>query len=151
MSQIVEDIGVTRSTVTRDFEYLRDFLGAPIVYDREANGHHYDPQAEAFELPGFWLNQSELYALLATQQPWLDHESSGCVRQQQHMHAERCRQGCTLHAGLCMLLIDWLMCMRGACGWPLRRRPVAVDAACAPTRQWMVDIILTPRQPRKHE
>ena len=68
MSQIVEDIGVTRSTVTRDFEYLRDFLGAPIVYDREANGHHYDPQAEAFELPGFWLNQSELYALLATQQ-----------------------------------------------------------------------------------
>nr|WP_280554635.1 WYL domain-containing protein [Halomonas sp. 25-S5] len=44
---------------------MRDFLGAPIQYNRDANGHHYDPDTEAFELPGFWLNQSELYSLLA--------------------------------------------------------------------------------------
>jgi len=68
MRQFVDELGVSRNTVTRDFEYLRDFLDAPIVYQREANGHHYDPDAPAFELPGLWLNQSELYALLATEQ-----------------------------------------------------------------------------------
>lgn len=65
MRRFTDELGVSRNTVTRDFEYLRDFLGAPIKYDRDANGHHYDPDAESFELPGFWLNQSELYALLA--------------------------------------------------------------------------------------
>jgi predicted DNA-binding transcriptional regulator YafY len=64
----MDELGVSRTTVTRDFEYLRDFLDATVVYDRETNGHRYDPDAEAFELPGFWLNQSELFALLATEQ-----------------------------------------------------------------------------------
>lgn len=68
MRRFTEDVGVSRNTITRDFEYLRDFLGAPIIYDRGANGHYYDPTAPAFEVPGFWLNQSELYALLATEQ-----------------------------------------------------------------------------------
>lgn len=68
MRRFMEELGVSRNTVTRDFEYLRDFLGAPIVYDPNANGHYYDPDAPAFELPGLWLNQSELYALLATEQ-----------------------------------------------------------------------------------
>ena len=65
MRHFMKELEISRNTVTRDFEYLRTFLDAPILYDRHANGHHYDPQAEAFELPGFWLNQSELYALLA--------------------------------------------------------------------------------------
>ncbi len=65
MRRLMEELDASRNTVTRDLAYLRDFLGAPIHYDRDANGHHYDPDAEAFELPGFWLNQSELYALLA--------------------------------------------------------------------------------------
>ncbi len=65
MRRFMEELGISRATVTRDFEYLRDLLDAPIIYDRERNGHHYDPNAEALELPGFWLNQSELYALLA--------------------------------------------------------------------------------------
>lgn len=68
MRRFIEELGVTRNTVTRDFEYLRLFLGAPILYDRAANGHYYHPDAPAFELPGLWLNQSELYALLATEQ-----------------------------------------------------------------------------------
>lgn len=68
MRRLMEELGASRNTVTRDLAYLRDYLGAPIVYDREANGHHYDHDAEAFELPGFWLNQSELYALLAIEQ-----------------------------------------------------------------------------------
>ncbi len=67
MQRFVDELGVTRQTVTRDFEYLRDFLGAPIEYDRDANGHRYTPGADAFELPGVWFNASELYALLATE------------------------------------------------------------------------------------
>lgn len=68
MRRFTEDLGVTRNTVTQDFQYLRDFFGAPIVYNREHNGHHYDPQAPEFELPGFWMNASELHALLACEQ-----------------------------------------------------------------------------------
>ncbi|MBM7332396.1 MAG: WYL domain-containing protein [Alcanivorax sp.] len=68
MRRFTEELGVTRNTVTQDFQYLRDFFGAPIVYDRERNGHHYDPDAPQFELPGFWMNASELYALLACEQ-----------------------------------------------------------------------------------
>lgn len=68
MRRVMGELGVSRNTVTRDFEYLRDFFGAPLVYDRERNGHYYDPQAPVFELPGFWMNASELYALLACEQ-----------------------------------------------------------------------------------
>lgn len=68
MSRMMEDLEVSRSTITRDLEFLRDRLRAPVIYDPDANGHWYDPEAETFELPGFWLNQSELYGLLATEQ-----------------------------------------------------------------------------------
>ena len=68
MRRFTQALGVSRSSITRDFEYLRDFLDAPIIYDADANGHHYDPEADRFELPGLWFNQSELYALLATEQ-----------------------------------------------------------------------------------
>gem|GEM_PF-5379226 len=47
MRRLIEELGVTRNTITRDFEYLRDFFGAPIVYDRDCNGHYYDPEAFA--------------------------------------------------------------------------------------------------------
>ena len=62
------ELEASRNTITRDFEYLRDTLGAPIVYCREHNGHRYDSTAPVFELPGFWMNASELYALLACEQ-----------------------------------------------------------------------------------
>lgn len=64
----MEVLESSRNSVTRDFEYLRDILGAPLQYNRELNGHEYDPDAPVFELPGFWMNQSELYALLACEQ-----------------------------------------------------------------------------------
>lgn len=60
MRLFIDGLEISRTSVTRDFEYLRDFLGAPVIYDREANGHHYYPNGEAFELPGFWIDQYEL-------------------------------------------------------------------------------------------
>lgn len=68
LASMIEALSVSRATVVRDLEYMRDRMGAPIVYDRAANGHRYDPQAPAFELPGLWFNASELYALLASEQ-----------------------------------------------------------------------------------
>lgn len=64
----MEELETSRNSVTRDFEYLRDTLGAPLEYCREENGHRYNPDAPVFELPGFWMSPGELYALLACEQ-----------------------------------------------------------------------------------
>ncbi len=68
LSRIMDQLGASRATVKRDIAYLRDFMDAPIHYDRERNGYRYAPDAPEFELPGLWFNQSELYALLASEQ-----------------------------------------------------------------------------------
>jgi len=58
----------SRATVNRDIAYLRDFFHAPVIYHREGNGYTYDPAVPAFELPGLFFNESELFALLASEQ-----------------------------------------------------------------------------------
>lgn len=65
MRVFMDELEASRNTITRDFEYLRDSLGAPLEYCREGNGHRYAPRAPVFELPGFWMGSAELYALLA--------------------------------------------------------------------------------------
>jgi len=63
------ELECSRATVKRIIEDMRLYLNAPIVYDRDYNGYCYD-QAEGgmYELPGLWLNASELHALLTVQQ-----------------------------------------------------------------------------------
>ncbi len=68
MRQLEEELGVLRNAVGKDIQYLRNFFGAPIAYDSDNNGYYYDPAAEVFELPGLWLNASELHALLVCEQ-----------------------------------------------------------------------------------
>jgi predicted DNA-binding transcriptional regulator YafY len=68
--QIQTALGVSRATVKRDLQYLRDRLHAPIVYDRDSNGYHFaapDRHAPRFVLPGLWFNSSEILALLTMQ------------------------------------------------------------------------------------
>jgi proteasome accessory factor C len=61
-------LGCSRATVDRAIEDARDFLGAPLTYDRERNGYYYaNAERSVYELPGLWFNSSELFALLATQ------------------------------------------------------------------------------------
>ncbi len=62
------ELEVSPATVKRDIQAMRDYLAAPLVYDPAANGYHYDEREGTFELPGLWLNHSELYALLAAEQ-----------------------------------------------------------------------------------
>ena len=64
-----EQLECSRATVKRIIEDMRDNLNAPIVYDRAGNGYRYDTaQGGMFELPGLWLDASELHALAATHQ-----------------------------------------------------------------------------------
>jgi predicted DNA-binding transcriptional regulator YafY len=63
-------LGVSRATVKRDLQYLRERMHAPIVFNRVAGGYHFAAPAEyapKFELPGLWFNASEIYALLMMQ------------------------------------------------------------------------------------
>lgn len=65
-ARLLDELEVSRATLMRDIQYLRDFLAAPIVYRREPPaGYLYDPAAGRFELPGFWLSEAELWGLLA--------------------------------------------------------------------------------------
>ena len=67
----LEKLEVSRATVKRDLEYLRNRLHAPIAWDREAGGYRYaEPErgpGTQYELPGLWFNASEIHALLAMQ------------------------------------------------------------------------------------
>lgn len=63
----LEELGVSRATIKRDLQYLRDRMNAPIEWDREAGGYRFSSAAQVgpqYELPGIWFNSSELYALL---------------------------------------------------------------------------------------
>ncbi len=66
------ELEVSPATLKRDLQYLRDRLGAPIVYDSDANGYRFDaamPGAGAVhELPGLWFSENEIHALLTMQQ-----------------------------------------------------------------------------------
>jgi len=67
MAELQEQLGVSRATVVRDIEYLRDRMNAPIVWDREKRGYHYDApvdESTPWSLPGLWFSESEAHALL---------------------------------------------------------------------------------------
>ncbi len=68
MHRLLDELECSLATVKRDLAYLRDFMGAPIVYDPDRRGYLYDSRGGEFELPGLWFNASELYALLASEQ-----------------------------------------------------------------------------------
>jgi len=91
MQRFMGALEASRNTITRDFEFLRDSLGAPLEYCREQNGHRYNPNAPVFELPGFWMNPGELYALLACEQ-LLENVQPGLICHRLAPLRERIRQ-----------------------------------------------------------
>jgi predicted DNA-binding transcriptional regulator YafY len=66
LSRFLETLEVSKATFKRDLEYLRDRLGAPIVWDAEASGYRFDIKSnqQIHPLPGLWLNEGEVFALL---------------------------------------------------------------------------------------
>jgi predicted DNA-binding transcriptional regulator YafY len=68
-ARIEAELECSRATAKRVIEAMRLYLNAPIRYDREHNGYYYDrTEGGMYELPGVWLNASELHALLGVQQ-----------------------------------------------------------------------------------
>ena len=66
-----DELEVSRATLKRDLEYMRNRLNAPIIWDRDAGGYRFDKVAPnvggQYELPGLWFNSSEVHALLTMQ------------------------------------------------------------------------------------
>ncbi len=74
--RFLDELEISRATFKRDIEYLRDRLGAPILWRRGVDGQpggYYlggdrtDPN-HAYGIRGLWFNQSEIYALLMMHQ-----------------------------------------------------------------------------------
>ena len=67
---LLEDLEISRATLKRDLQYLRERLDAPIVYDRADNGYRFDGslRQRAHELPGLWFSDKEIHALLTMHQ-----------------------------------------------------------------------------------
>jgi predicted DNA-binding transcriptional regulator YafY len=66
MSRFLELLEVSRATFRRDLDYLRDRLGAPVIWDNDTNGYKLDSQTsvKTHPLPGLWLSEAEIHALL---------------------------------------------------------------------------------------
>lgn len=70
LQQLAEALECDTSTAKRIIRAMRDYLGAPIVYDRELRAYRYD-HAEGggiYELPGLWFTGEELLALTSSHQ-----------------------------------------------------------------------------------
>ena len=67
---LLTELDVSRATLKRDLQYLRDRLGAPIAYDRHDTGYRFEAAAGKArqELPGLWFCESEIHALLTMHQ-----------------------------------------------------------------------------------
>ena len=87
-ADLLAALEVSPATLKRDLAYLRDRLGAPIVYQRDSNGYRFDAPAAGsaapgdgsggsgtgggsggrHQLPGLWFSERELYSLLMAHQ-----------------------------------------------------------------------------------
>ena len=69
VGRFLEELEVSLATFTRDIEYMRDRLNAPIECDRGDGGYRYATghKSQPQSLPGLWFNDSEAYALLMMQ------------------------------------------------------------------------------------
>ena len=92
---LLDELEVSRATLKRDLEYLRSRMGAPIEYDRDANGYRFatTPQlGTRHELPGLWFSEAELYSLLTAQQLLASLDSDGMLSRHLQPLLDRIRQ-----------------------------------------------------------
>ncbi len=85
-AELLDALEVSRATLKRDLEYMRNRLNAPIIWDREAGtsgAYRFEvPHADAgaqYELPGLWFNASEVHALLTMQHLLTDLDPGGML------------------------------------------------------------------------
>ena len=85
-ADLMAALEVSRATLKRDLEYMRNRLNAPIIWDREAGtggGYRFDtPHIDGgaqYELPGLWFNSGEVHALLTMQHLLVDLDPGGIL------------------------------------------------------------------------
>lgn len=78
---LLAELEVSRATLKRDLQYLRERLDAPIVYDRLDNGYRFtgDSRERTHELPGLWFSDREIHALLTMHQLIQGLEAQGML------------------------------------------------------------------------
>lgn len=65
MRELQDALDVSRSTLCRDLDYLRDRLGIPIAWHPKLQVYRLDGAAtDKHELPGVWFSEREIHALL---------------------------------------------------------------------------------------
>lgn len=91
---LLDELEVSPATLKRDLDYLKDQLGAPIVYDRFLNGYKFGEEyrGQKHELPGLWFNERELYLLLMAHQLLSDLDSDGVISRHLQPLLERIHQ-----------------------------------------------------------
>lgn len=80
--RMLERLEVSRATLKRDLEYLRNRLGAPIVWDRDAGGYRFEQDEQStgqYELPGLWFSAEEIHALLTMQHLLANLDAGGLL------------------------------------------------------------------------
>jgi predicted DNA-binding transcriptional regulator YafY len=82
LARLMERLEVSRATIKRDLDYLRDRLEAPLAFDRLAHGYRYvyQPGEPPYELPGLWFSAEEVHALLLLQE-LLEQLQSGVLQE----------------------------------------------------------------------
>lgn len=91
---LLKELEVSPATLKRDLDYLRDQLGAPIVYDRFLNGYKFSAEyrGQKHELPGLWFDERELYSLLMAYQLLDDLDADGVISRHLQPLLERIHQ-----------------------------------------------------------
>jgi predicted DNA-binding transcriptional regulator YafY len=71
-SALLYELEVSRSTLKRDLDYMRNRMHAPIEWDSAAGGYRlvertHSTTGKTHQLPGLWISSAEIYALLTMQ------------------------------------------------------------------------------------
>lgn len=67
LAQIMGELEISRATINRDLQLMRDEMNAPIVWDRDGGVYRLEPKGNAgptYMLPGLWLTPAQAYAAL---------------------------------------------------------------------------------------
>ena len=80
----MQTLQVSRATLMRDLEWLRDVLGHPIHWDRDMGCYLWRESGDAGEqpeeMPGLWLRPSEVLALVTLDQLLRDIQPGDLLR-----------------------------------------------------------------------
>jgi predicted DNA-binding transcriptional regulator YafY len=67
MEDLMNELEVSRATISRDLESMRDHMNAPIVWDRDTRAYRLGQQGvvgPTHMVPGMWLAPAQAYAYL---------------------------------------------------------------------------------------